>query len=152
VNTFQLKWITEADAPISHLLGKDAYFGWAPRLLQGAAVLGTGALMVYETKKDAANAWLVLIGIVVVRLLIDPLGFSIYYWLPVETLALVGSVALIAGLRSLVARLSVGIAAYLVFIPPLIPPLLLMLLLLVLVLVTLGPLGSWLRPPEPAAV
>jgi hypothetical protein len=67
------------------------------RLLQGACALGLGAALALTLRGAERAVWAVPLGIVAVRVLLDPTLYS-WYWLGLETLALVAAVELATGL------------------------------------------------------
>ena len=68
-------------------------FTWPMRLLQGLAALGAGCVLAVLARKSPGRVWLVAFGIVVARLILDPL-MAPYYWLALQALLLVGLLAI----------------------------------------------------------
>lgn len=121
VDTFDHRWTIEAGAPVALLLGEGAPFGWPLRLLQASVTTLLGAALARRVRKNVDALWLLPLALVLVRLLLDPLGSSIYYWLPVETLALIGGTVLIAATSSWRPRLLIGGLVYIAFLRTLLP-------------------------------
>jgi hypothetical protein len=74
-------------------------FGWPLRLLQASLALGAGAGIAFALRRSSHAVWVAPLGVVIVRLLLDPLSFG-WYWLEVEALVLVGAALLFRVLRT----------------------------------------------------
>jgi hypothetical protein len=74
-------------------------FPWGLRLLQGAVALIVGGALALALRRTDRAIWAVPLGIVAVRVLLDPTLYS-WYWLGLETLALVGAVELVTSVRA----------------------------------------------------
>lgn len=129
-NMFEYEWEVQAHAPVSLVLESGSPFGWFLRLVQGAVVLTAGSWVVWKGRLQAAGPILALLTIVSVRLLLDPTLFD-YYWLPLQTLALLGGAAAMARFQAASARLGIAAGIYILFLPPLIPRVPVLLLVLV---------------------
>ena len=69
----------------------------AVRLLQSALALGAGAAIATGLRRSAHALWLAPLGVVIIRLVLDPLAFG-WYFLEAEALVLVGAGLMLAEL------------------------------------------------------
>ena len=87
---FEYRWQVNGDTLLSVFLEPGTRFTWPMRLLQGGLALGVGAALAWPLRRTLHAVWLAPLGVVVVRLALDPVHYP-WYWLPVETLALLGA-------------------------------------------------------------
>ncbi|MFN2594882.1 MAG: glycosyltransferase 87 family protein [Actinomycetota bacterium] len=99
VASFSYHWTVSAVAPLHYVLGAGSDFSWGARLLQGALVLGGGGAAAWFGRKSPAAVWAVPLVLVVLRVLVDPVYYW-YYWVPAQTLGLVGIASLLLRARS----------------------------------------------------
>jgi hypothetical protein len=93
---FDYTWKVSGWAPLSVLLGEGADFSWPLRLLQAGAAVGAGAGAAVAFRARESAIWVVPLVVVVVRLALDPTLYP-WYWLALETVALVGAADLATG-------------------------------------------------------
>jgi hypothetical protein len=60
------------------------------RLLQGTVALGVGVGLAWPLRRTLHAVWLAPLGTIAVRLALDPVRYP-WYWLALETLALLGA-------------------------------------------------------------
>jgi hypothetical protein len=98
---FDYSWRVEGWTLVRFLVPAGSEFPWGLRLLQGACALAVGAALALALRRTERAFWVVPLGIVAVRILLDPTLYS-WYWLGVETLTVLAAVDLLAnvGLRS----------------------------------------------------
>jgi hypothetical protein len=94
---FEYTWRVEGWTLVRFVVPAGSEFPWSLRLLQGACALGVGVALALTLRRTERALWAVPLGIVAVRVLLDPTLYS-WYWLGVETLALVGAAELATGL------------------------------------------------------
>jgi hypothetical protein len=94
---FDYTWRVEGWTLVRVLIPAGSDFPWSLRLLQGACALGVGVALALTLRRTERALWAVPLGIVAVRVLLDPTLYS-WYWLALETVALVGAVELATGL------------------------------------------------------
>jgi hypothetical protein len=99
---FELRWKVEGWTLVRFLIPEGSDFPWTLRLLQGAAALAIGAALALTLRRSPRALWVVPLGIVAVRILLDPALYS-WYWLGLETVALVAAAELATSLRVRVA-------------------------------------------------
>jgi hypothetical protein len=99
---FELRWKVEGWTLVRFLIPEGSDFPWTLRLLQGAAALAIGAALALALRRSPRALWVVPLGIVAVRILLDPALYS-WYWLGLETVALVAAAELATSLRVRVA-------------------------------------------------
>jgi hypothetical protein len=87
---FEHKWKVEWWAPVRIFLSPSTDFPWALRLVQGALALTVGITLALVLRRAVRAVWAVPLAIVAARLLFDPTLYS-WYWLGMETLALVAA-------------------------------------------------------------
>jgi hypothetical protein len=95
---FDYAWRVEGWTLVRVLVPAGSEFPWSLRLLQGACALGVGTALALTLRRTERAVWAVPLGIVAARVLLDPTLYS-WYWLALETLALVGATELATGLR-----------------------------------------------------
>jgi hypothetical protein len=86
---FDYHWQVNADTLLSLVVEPGNSFTWPMRLAQGLAALGVGALLAWPLRRTLHAVWLAPLAVVVVRLALDPVRYP-WYWLALETLALLG--------------------------------------------------------------
>jgi hypothetical protein len=95
---FDHAWRVEGWTLVRFVVPAGSEFPWGLRLLQGAAALAVGAVLALVLRRTDRALWAVPLGIVAVRILLDPTVYS-WYWLGLETLALLAAVELLTGVR-----------------------------------------------------
>ena len=90
---FELRWKVEGWTLIRFLIPEGSDFPWTLRLVQGAAALAIGATLALALRRSPRALWVVPLGIVAVRVLLDPALYS-WYWVGLETVALVAAAEL----------------------------------------------------------
>jgi hypothetical protein len=96
---FDYRWKVEGWTLVHFLVPTGSDFPWGLRLLQGAVALIVGGALALALRRTERAIWAVPLGIVAVRVLLDPTLYS-WYWLGLETLALVGAVELVTSVRA----------------------------------------------------
>jgi hypothetical protein len=99
---FDHEWHVATGTLLSLFVEPGTEFGWPLRLLQAALALVAGAGIAFALRRSVHALWVAPLGVVVVRLLLDPLSFG-WYWLEAEALVLVGAALLF---RVLMTRLA----------------------------------------------
>jgi hypothetical protein len=87
---FDYRWRVNGDTLLSLVLDPGTRFTWPMRVLQGAAALVVGAGLAWPLRRSLHAVWLAPLGAVATRLALDPVRYP-WYWLAVETLALLGA-------------------------------------------------------------
>jgi hypothetical protein len=95
---FDYSWRVEGWTLVRFLVPAGSEFPWGLRLLQGACALAVGAGLAFALRRTARAVWAVPLGIVAVRILLDPTLYS-WYWLGLETLALLAAVDLLGSAK-----------------------------------------------------
>jgi hypothetical protein len=95
---FDYSWRVEGWTLVRFLVPAGSEFPWGLRLLQGACALGVGAGLAFALRRTERALWAVPLGIVAVRMLLDPTLYS-WYWLGLETLALLAAADLLVNVR-----------------------------------------------------
>jgi hypothetical protein len=90
---FDYRWKVESWTLVHLLVPAGSDFPWGLRLLQGAVALIVGCAVALVLRRTERALWAVPFGIVATRVLLDPTLYS-WYWLGLETLALVAAVEL----------------------------------------------------------
>ena len=88
------RWRVNGDTLLSLVVEPGTDFTWPMRLLQGLAALAAGAGVALVLRRSLHAVWLVPLTVVSVRLVLDPVRYP-WYWLAVQTLALLGAAALL---------------------------------------------------------
>jgi hypothetical protein len=101
---FEYRWIVTPGTLLGLFVEPGADFTWQLRAIQGTTALAAGAAVVWALRRSTAALWAGPLTAVAVRLALDPVRYP-WYWLALETLALVGAVQL-AGATDLVARVA----------------------------------------------
>jgi hypothetical protein len=100
---FDHEWHVATGTLLSLFVEPGAEFGWPLRLLQASLALGAGAGIAFALRRSVQALWLTPLGVVIVRLILDPLSFG-WYWLEAEALVLVGAALLFRVLRTRLAE------------------------------------------------
>jgi hypothetical protein len=87
---FEYRWRVNGDTLLSLVLDPGTRFTWTMRVLQGTLALAVGAGLAWPLRRSLHAVWLAPLGTVAVRLALDPVRYP-WYWLAVETLALLGA-------------------------------------------------------------
>jgi hypothetical protein len=87
---FDYSWRVNPDTLLGLLAEPGTPFTWSSRLLQGIAALGIGAALAWTLRHTLHAVWLGPLAVVAVRLALDPVRYP-WYWLALETLALLGA-------------------------------------------------------------
>jgi hypothetical protein len=88
------RWRVNGDTVLSLVVEPGTDFTWSMRLLQGIAALAAGAGVALVLKRSVHAVWLAPLAVVAVRLVLDPVRYP-WYWLAVQTLALLGAAVLL---------------------------------------------------------
>jgi hypothetical protein len=91
---FDYRWRVNGDTLLSLVVQPGTDFTWSMRLLQGVAALAAGVGVALVLRRSLHAVWLAPLTVVAVRLLLDPVRYP-WYWLAVQTLALLGAAALL---------------------------------------------------------
>jgi hypothetical protein len=100
---FEYRWMVNGDTLLSLFVEPGTAFTWPLRVLQGGTAVCAGAAVAWSLRRSAAAFWVAPLVLVAVRLALDPVRYP-WYWLALETLALVGAVELARTLVNLRAR------------------------------------------------
>jgi hypothetical protein len=95
---FDHAWRVEGWTLVRFVVPAGSEFPWGLRLLQGTAALLIGAALALALRRTDRALWAVPLGVVATRILLDPTVYS-WYWLGLETLALVAALELATSLR-----------------------------------------------------
>ncbi len=87
---FEYRWRVNGDTLLSLVVDPGTRFTWSMRVLQGAFALAVGAGLAWPLRRTLHAVWLAPLGTVAVRLALDPVRYP-WYWLAIETLALLGA-------------------------------------------------------------
>ena len=98
VRMFDYHWVVNGDTLLSLFVEPGTDFTWWMRVAQAAAALAVGAALVWPLRRTLHAVWLGPLLVVAARLALDPVRYP-WYWLALETLALVGAVELLSGER-----------------------------------------------------
>jgi hypothetical protein len=96
---FEHEWRVEGWTLVRFVVPAGSEFPWGLRLLQGAAALAVGVVLALTLRRTDRALWVVPLGVVAVRILLDPTVYS-WYWLALETLALLGALELATSVRT----------------------------------------------------
>ncbi|HET7481393.1 MAG TPA: glycosyltransferase 87 family protein [Actinomycetota bacterium] len=118
--TFGFDWRVMPSSPVALVLAPGTNFTWPMRVTQGAIVVALGAAIVLRLRGREHVVWAAPLGIVLARLVTDPLLFN-YYWLAGEALALVG-IALLWPRAGAALRIAMGVGFFVVAFAVLLPP------------------------------
>ena len=102
---FDYHWQVNGDTLLGLFVEPGTPFTWSMRLCQGLAAFGVGVGLAWPLRRTRHAVWLAPLAVVVVRLALDPVRYP-WYWLAIETLALLGAAELLTSdlVRSLRAR------------------------------------------------
>jgi hypothetical protein len=89
------RWRVNGDTLLSLVVEPGTDFTWSMRLVQGLAALAAGGSVALWLRRSLHAVWLAPLAVVTVRLVLDPVRYP-WYWLAVQTLALLGAAALLA--------------------------------------------------------
>ena len=90
---FEYRWAVSDETLISLFLEPGTEFPWSVRILQGGTALLVGSVLTRMLRRSPAALWVGPLALVAVRVALDPVRYP-WYWLALETLALVGAVHL----------------------------------------------------------
>jgi hypothetical protein len=93
-NTLDYRWEIAHSSLVHRLFRDSATFSWAMRAAQSAVVVTVGAALALVIRGRQRADWTVPIGIVALKLLLDPIVFS-YYSLTLAVLALFGAALIV---------------------------------------------------------
>ncbi len=99
VGSFSYHWTVSKASPLHFVFPAGSTFTWAGRVLQGAVVLGGGSVLALFARRSRVAVWALPLALVTAKVLVDPVYYW-YYWVPAQTLALVGIVTLALFRRS----------------------------------------------------
>jgi hypothetical protein len=91
---FDYRWRVNGDTLLSLVVEPGTDFTWSMRLMQGAAAVAAGAGVAWLFRRSLHAVWLAPLAVVTVRLALDPVRYP-WYWLPVQTLVLLGGAVLL---------------------------------------------------------
>jgi hypothetical protein len=97
---FEYRWFVNGDTLLSLLVEPGTPFTWPLRVAQGGTAVLAGAAVAWSLRRSTAALWAGPLVLVAVRLALDPVRYP-WYWLALETLALVGAGQLTRALVSL---------------------------------------------------
>ena len=105
---FEYRWSVNGDTLLSLVVEPGTRFTWAMRVLQGALALGVGAALAWQLRHTMHAVWVAPLGAVAVRLALDPVRYP-WYWLAVETLALLGAAEFLTARSGVIAATREGL-------------------------------------------
>jgi hypothetical protein len=97
VRMFEHEWPISTGTLVSLVADPGTHFGWPLRLLQASLALGAGAALAYALRRSLHVVWVAPLGVVIVRILLDPLSFG-WYWLEAVAVVLAGAALLLTEL------------------------------------------------------
>jgi hypothetical protein len=100
---FDYRWQVNGDTLLSLVVAPGTAFTWQMRMLQGATALAAGAGVAWLCRRKVQAVCLAPLAVVTVRLALDPVRYP-WYWLALQTLALLGAAEILASPR-MVGRL-----------------------------------------------
>lgn len=100
---FEHEWHISTGTLLSLFVEPGTAFGWPLRLLQSALAVTAGGAVALALRRNIHAVWLVPLGVVIVRLLLDPLSFG-WYWLAAEALLLTGAALVLTELPTRLRR------------------------------------------------
>lgn len=92
---FDYRWQVNGDTLLGLVVEPGTHFTWPMRLAQGLVALAAGTGVALALRRSVHAVWLAPVTVVAVRLVLDPVRYP-WYWLAVQTLALLGAAALLA--------------------------------------------------------
>jgi len=95
---FDYHWVVNGDTLLSVVVEPGTAFTWWMRLGQGGAALAVGAALIWPVRRTTHALWLGPLAVVATRVALDPVRYP-WYWLALETLALVGAVEFLTSER-----------------------------------------------------
>lgn len=98
LRTFDYHWVVNGETLLSLVVEPGTGFTWWMRLAQGSAALAVGAALTWPLRRSLHAVWLGPLAVLSVRLALDPVRYP-WYWLALETLAVVGVVAVLSDER-----------------------------------------------------
>jgi hypothetical protein len=90
---FDYHWQVNGGTLLSLLVEPGTSFTWQWRAIQGAAAVLAGLAVAWPLRRSRVGLWSAPLAVVVVRLALDPVRYP-WYWLPLETLALLAAAQL----------------------------------------------------------
>lgn len=93
---FEYRWRVNGDTLLSLVVDPGTRFTWMMRVLQGGLALGVGVGLAWPLRRTFHAVWLAPLGVVAVRLALDPVRYP-WYWLAIETLGLLGLAEFVTG-------------------------------------------------------
>jgi len=87
---FDHRWRVATGTILGLVIEPGTHFDWKLRLLQSALALAVGVAIATGLRRSVHALWLAPLGLVIVRLVLDPLSFG-WYFLEPEALVLVGA-------------------------------------------------------------
>jgi hypothetical protein len=87
---FDYHWQINGDTLLGLFFQPGTPFTWSMRLCQGLAALGVGVGLAWPLRRSLHAVWLAPCAVVAVRVALDPVRYQ-WYWLAIETLALLGA-------------------------------------------------------------
>ena len=118
VRTFGFQWEVMPGSGADRFFEEGGIFGWPARLGQGTLAVGVGAWLYKMSGRSLTEAWIPALGVVAVRLLLDPLIWP-HYWLAASAITIVGAGWAANHGRGLLTLGLVGVAAVTFMMPPL---------------------------------
>jgi hypothetical protein len=94
---FEHTWKVEGWAPVRIFLAPGSDFPWSLRVVQGAVALLAGVTIALTLRGAFRAVWAIPLAVVTARLVFDPTLYS-WYWLGVETLALVAAAEILTSM------------------------------------------------------
>ena len=91
---FEYRWRVNGDTLLGLVVEPGSDFTWSMRLAQGLVAVTAGAGVALALRRSLHAVWLAPLTVVAVRLVLDPVRYP-WYWLAVQTLALLGAAALL---------------------------------------------------------
>ena len=107
---FDYRWRVNGDTLLGLVVEPGSDFTWAMRVAQGLVALAAGAGVALAFRRTLHAVWLAPLTVVAVRLALDPVRYP-WYWLAVQTLALLGAAALVTSPGFARMRHRKGVAA-----------------------------------------
>jgi hypothetical protein len=95
---FDYHWVVNGDTLLSVVIEPGTDFTWWMRLAQGGIALAAGAALTWPLRRTTHALWLGPLAVVATRVALDPVRYP-WYWLALETLAVVGAFEFLTGER-----------------------------------------------------
>jgi hypothetical protein len=96
---FEHEWAVATGTLLSLFVELGTDFGWPLRLLQASFALCAGGTIALALRRNLHAVWLAPLGLVCVRLVLDPLAYG-WYWLAAHALVLVGAALVLGSLST----------------------------------------------------